>query len=127
MEKILKIESSPENNMDGYYITTDRQVIKILIDNGQNCCENWGYFALHDDPQEFVGAYLLAVNSVNDCLDVEKFKLGADAYMDLDSAIFINIETTLGTLQFTVYNEHNGYYSHFVRIESTQYSEECYL
>lgn len=93
---------------DGFVITLDSgKSIKMGVSNGQSCCENWGYFMTNDDVSEFIGAQVLAVNIVDGCLNVEKAQ---DLYEG--EAMFVNIETTKGTLQFTAYNEHNGYYSH---------------
>ena len=36
--------------------------------------------------------------------------------MSENDCMFINLETNKGTLQLTVYNQHNGYYEHSVRI-----------
>lgn len=33
-------------------------------------------------------------------------------------AMFINFETSKGTLQFTLYNSHNGYYGHTAKVIS---------
>ena len=38
--------------------------------------------------------------------------------LDAGSAMFINVETTNGLLQFVAYNEHNGYYGHEVKLVS---------
>ena len=38
--------------------------------------------------------------------------------LDAGSAMFINVETTRGLLQFAAYNEHNGYYGHDVLLVS---------
>jgi hypothetical protein len=38
--------------------------------------------------------------------------------LDAGSAMFINVETTKGLLQFVAYNEHNGYYGHEVKLVS---------
>ena len=38
--------------------------------------------------------------------------------LDAGSAMFINVETTKGLLQFAAYNEHNGYYGHGVKLVS---------
>lgn len=132
-EKILSIEEttwpSKEykwSGMDGWIIKTDKQDIKVGIDNGQSCCETWGYFVSEGDPQEFVGAYLLDVKHVDSCLNVERMKEECH-YLSVEDCVFVNIETSEGTFQLTVYNEHNGYYSHLVVIESEQHSDDFYL
>lgn len=47
---------------DGYKVKTDKHEFLLLIDNGQCCCESWGYFYLNDDEQKFIGSELRAVN-----------------------------------------------------------------
>jgi len=34
------------------------------------------------------------------------------SYTDCGDAVFLNIRTNRGNLQFAVYNAHNGYYGH---------------
>lgn len=93
---------------DGFVVFLDsNESIKMGICNGQSCCENWGYFMTNDDVSEFIGAQVLSVNIVDQCLNVEK---ASSIYEG--GVMFVNIETDKGTLQFTAYNEHNGYYSH---------------
>lgn len=43
------------------------------------------------------------------------------------SAMFINVETTRGLLQFAAYNEHNGYYGHDVLLVSKYEEAKRYL
>lgn len=123
MEKILKIEETSFDGKDGFVITTDQQEIKLGIDNGQSCCENWGYFMSEDDLSEFVGSNLISVKVVDTALKRR------DEIEDLyeGDAMFVNIETSNGLLQFVAYNEHNGYYGHEACVISKQVKEECYL
>jgi len=123
MEKILKIEETSFDGKDGFVITTDQQEIKLGIDNGQSCCENWGYFMSEDDLSEFVGSNLIAVKVVDTAL--KKWDEIEDMYEG--DAMFVNIETSNGLLQFVAYNEHNGYYGHEACVISKQVKEECYL
>ena len=47
-----KIESNNSwysSEYDGFLIKTNKQNIRILILNGQNCCENWGYFSTNEE------------------------------------------------------------------------------
>lgn len=132
METIKKIYEDTwkyDNNYsgyDGFIIETDKQVIRLGIDNGQSCCEDWGYIASEDNFEDFVNSNLISINEVSTALEVNKIKLGTE-YVCEGSAVFINVETTKGTLQFVLYNEHNGYYSHHYRIDSTQFDEDGYL
>lgn len=124
MEKIIRIEEISDNQ-DGYLVITDKQTIRVAIDNGQSCCENWGYFSSHDDFEEFIGAELLDIRTTDSALNVQALK--DLKYVESDSCMFVTFYTNKGDFQLTVYNEHNGYYSHKVNIESTQLTEECYL
>lgn len=118
MAKILKIEDcgfSIEtkntwhslDTYDGYVITTDVGDIKVGVDNNSCCCENWGYLSSLDNPDDFVGAEVIAVKVVDEALKIyEDFSIYEGGVM------FVNIETNKGVFQLVVYNEHNGYYSH---------------
>lgn len=128
MEKIIKIteksfNTSKYDDYDGFIIQTDKQLIKLGISNGQSCCETYGYFMSDDNLEEFVGASLLSLNIVDDCLLPKK--LEDDFYEG--GTMFVNIETDKGTLQFTAYNSHNGYYSHEAVVISEQLNHDEYL
>jgi hypothetical protein len=131
MEKILKIEQcsfkKDEKNyisFEGYQIVTDKQVIKIGIENGQSCCEDWGYFMTEDDLTEFENAYLISVDIVDTALKVEKLK---ELNIEGVDTMFVNFTTTKGLLQFVAYNDHNGYYGHDAIIISQQLTHEQVL
>jgi len=123
MEKILRIEKdvtfkigeSCWGGYDGFEVVTDDQTIRVGITNEQSCCENWGYFMTNDDPSEFIGANLISVDIVDTCLVKDK----APALYEGD-AMFVNFETSAGTLQFVAYNAHNGYYGHEAVVVSKQ-------
>ena len=132
MEKILNIEEVEGLNEDkwgegddGWRITTSSQVIILSISNTQNCCEDWGYFSSQDDLEDFIGADLFDIKIVDDCLNVQSYKKMLDYDFDPNEyspTLFVNFETSVGTFQLTVYNEHNGYYSHDISLVSTQVS-----
>lgn len=127
MEKILKIRgyenSDGYSDVDGVEVLTDRQIIKLFIDNYQSCCERFGYFWCNDNPQDFVGAELRGVTLTDMALNEATLKAN-----DLDwnnksfegRVMFVNLETDKGTLQFVAYNEHNGYYGHDAKVQCTQ-------
>jgi hypothetical protein len=134
MEIILKIEEIgiKENNpMAGYAITTDKQVIKLLIDDYQDCCENYGYFMSEDDIQSFVGSELLDIGITDTALNSQKMKSNdlkdEPPYVYEGDIMFVNISTTAGMLQFVAYNEHNGYYGHDAKVISEQLNYEVTL
>jgi hypothetical protein len=129
-EKILSVVEGEFTHKDPYTehyegvtITTDKQQIRFGISNGQACCENWGYISSEDSFEDFIGAEVLGVNTVDSGYFVAE-KLKAD-WVSVEDCVFINVETSKGTLQFTVYNEHNGYYSHEVVILQEK-SEEVF-
>lgn len=116
IREVMDVEDEKErwSGYDGYEIMTDRQSIKILIGNGQCCCENWGYLSSEDDFKDFIGAELLKITETNTALITKDLP----EYFDEGDIIFVNLETSNGTLQFAVYNVQNGYYGHSVKIIS---------
>lgn len=129
MEKILEIKEQSFNlgkysDYDGYVIITDKQEIKFGISNSQSCCEHWGYFSSEDDFKEFVGADLIDIETVDTVLNIGKLK---DEEVDVDDCMFINVKTSNGLLQFAVYNSHNGYYGHDIKLISNQFQIDSSL
>lgn len=84
--------------------------------NCECCCENWGYLSSEDDFGSFIGSELKNVYVTDSELGTIVSNMKED--LDAGSAMFINVETTRGLLQFAAYNEHNGYYGHDVRLVS---------
>lgn len=106
--KILKIEEVfdvviNKQAYDGYHIVTERNEIYFVIDNYQQCCEDWGtkYLSTADDLSEYVGSEYIGYDTD------EKAELNKLSQ-------FLNIHTSNGDISFVVYNDHNGYYSHAV-------------
>ena len=123
MKEIIESIEEFECNCDGEsgcWVRTNLQTIEMSIDNGQSCCERWGYFWSNDNVEEFIGAELLSVEIVDKSLNMKLFV----ANVDDEDAIFINLNTSNGILQFTIYNQHNGYYGHRVNIYSKQLTHE---
>lgn len=132
MKEIIKDIKDVENHklpdndwqeFDGYLIVTDKQEIFVGITNFQSCCESWGYFITNDNKKDFIGAELKSIAVVNKSLDEKIMKEKFEYGLDEGAAMFVNIETDKGTLQFTAYNAHNGYYGHTAVINSNQLSE----
>lgn len=61
---------------------------------------------------EYISDYLYSITKLGTIVSNMKEDL------DAGSAMFINVETTKGLLQFVAYNEHNGYYGHEVKLVS---------
>ncbi len=128
-ERIVKIEEFIGNDdvfddddygYSGYKIYTDKQVISLLISNGQSCCEDWGYLMSEElnEGDDFIGANINSIEPVS-LADIIKDD-DDDVVWDYAPCIFINVNTDRGTLQFKAYNSHNGYYGHDVRVHSEQ-------
>jgi hypothetical protein len=97
---------------DGYKITTEKTEYLILIDNGQCCCESWGYFVSEDDTSDYIGKNLVDVALTDKALNNKKLK-ESGYYDDYGGIQFVDFKFSDGSvLQFAVYNAHNGYYGH---------------
>ena len=111
-ETILKIEELRKGNYDGYKVITDKRTLDVAVDNGQCCCESWGYMSSEDDLESFVGATLLRVESVDKALNTKT----EPESLDEGSVYFVNFYTSRGMFQLAVYDSHNGYYGHAFKI-----------
>ena len=111
----------------GFRVTTDKQEIFIAISSMQSCCENWGYLVMNDEDKEaFIGATLKEITTTDTALSTKIADMGGQSagWLDAGDCVFVNLETSRGTLQLAVYNAHNGYYGHEVLIRSTQLNLE---
>lgn len=101
---------------DGYSIKTDKHEWYILIDNGQSCCESWGYITSDDNFDKYTGKELVEVKLTDKELNskmLEGFEYGFDA----GGIQFVDFKFSDGdVLQFAVYNGHNGYYGHDILV-----------
>ena len=113
--------------MDGYEITTENKKIFVLISNGQNCCEEWGYFSSEDKLSDFIGADLLEVNLADTERNQKKLKEVLEYGVYGGGIQFVDFVTTKGVFQLAVYNAHNGYYGHDILITSGDkvLSDDC--
>ena len=117
-----KDDSRWPTKRSGYRVKTNKQTVSLLIDDYQDCCENYGWLQSEDDLEKFVGAELLGVSTTDTALvtmDVDPL-----AYLGDGDVIFVTLTTNKGPLQFAVYNAHNGYYGHSVYIESADFTME---
>ena len=136
----LKGEKDDEHGWDrhdGFKITTTEQEILLLISSYQSCCESWGYFMSEDDLDKFLAADLVGIevtdtNRSHRHVFTEGFaEIKGDGrepiHLDSGDVMFVDIKTSVGTLQFTAYNAHNGYYGHSAHIVSLQLTKEVGL
>lgn len=119
MNKILNIEEVYDvkfgwNTFDGFKIETEKDTYYFLIENGQNCCENWGYISSNDEYKEYIGKELVGIDVVDNACNKILNILNEDGIYECD-CYFINLKfKSWEELQLAVYNQHNGYYGHNV-------------
>ena len=129
MNEIIEQINEIDNNgrYDGYEVVTNKQKISLVIDNVQRCCEKWGYFWCNDNTEEFVGSVLSDVKVVDTALNEQTYKDNSEGGVYEDCVMFVNLETSKGTLQFVAYNDHRGYYGHTAKVIAENFNYEAYL
>ena len=102
---------------DGYLIETNEHKYLILINNGQSCCESWGYFSSDNDFEDFIGKELKEVRLTDTALNQQRLNEIEPYGFDGGGIQFVDFVIANGdVLQFAVYNSHNGYYGHSILI-----------
>lgn len=102
-------------SFDGYMVETEHKKFYILIENGQSCCENWGYLSTNDDINYFIGKEISRISLTDD--NLHNKDLDDLNYLDDGGVVFVTFYMVDGdTLQLAVYNCHNGYYGHSILI-----------
>ena len=100
---------------EGYRIQTTDHTYWLLIDNQQDCCEQWGYFSTNDDPSDFLGKELIEIRLTDTALNTKKVTDELPYGLDAGGIQFVDFVFSDGSvLQFAVYNAHNGYYGHAI-------------
>ena len=101
-------------SMDGYEVTCANHRVLVLIDNGQSCCESWGYMSSEDNLSQFVGATLRDIKLTDTGCNTKMIEEEKSIY---EGGIqFVDFITSKGDFQLAVYNAHNGYYGHGIII-----------
>lgn len=103
-------------SMDGYKVKTDKHEILILIDNGQSCCESFGYFSSDDALMGYIGTKLRDIELTDTALNVKSVQEKVEYGFDEGGVQFVTFKTDKGDFQLAVYNSHNGYYGHGIII-----------
>lgn len=119
-KKVLDYEESDDKiNRNGVKLTIlnlddTYEYIYCVVNNDQNCCETWGHMVLPDEYDDFIGAKLLSLDVVlsKDLINYINDPELAQGLYEYEDIVFINIQTSSGLLQITLYNDHNGYYGH---------------
>ena len=104
-DTIVDKSNGYKETYEGLIIETDKGSIKLVISDSQSCCENFGslFFETPDDISQFIDAEIL---------QIEDISIKRKDYIDTDSETQLRITTDKGIIQYAIYNEHNGYYSH---------------
>jgi len=102
-------------DMDGFLVETDKHKYYVLIDNGQSCCESWGYLSSEDDLTQFIGANLIEVKLTDKALN-QRIVDESGYYEDEGGIQFVDFATDKGVFQLAVYNSHNGDYGHGILV-----------
>lgn len=99
------------------------ELLVIQISDEPDCCEVWGAMLSEDNLSRFIGSDLLEVYFTDTSLNTEYLQTIAKYKYpdDYHNVQFINVKTSKGTFQFTVYNCHNGYYGHDVTVSLGNY------
>lgn len=104
-DTIVDKSNGYKETYEGLIIETDKGSIKLVINDSQSCCENFGslFFETPDVISQFIDAEIL---------QIEDISIKREEYIDTDSETQLRITTDKGIIQYAIYNEHNGYYSH---------------
>lgn len=116
----VRLQQDSCSSYEGWRITTTEQTIELLIAEGQNCCENFGYATTNDNVADFIGAEVLNVTRTDKALCTKDLAVLEDGECE---CMFLTLETSKGPLQFVVYNSHKGYYGHMALIRSATLNE----
>jgi hypothetical protein len=109
---------SEYSNFDGFVITFDNDTtLALIVSSGQSCCEQYGAVTTEENLQDYIGAEYIQHDIVDQELAVRSNIIADSNIFDIPGLdegdiIFLNVQTDRGTLQFSVYNSHNGYYGH---------------
>lgn len=111
-DKIISIEEFYTAEKEGFKITTNQYIYKISISSTQLCCEVSRYMVSQCHLDDFIGASIKNVKCVDDNYSKRLVKLAESVETKVENCCFLIFDTSKGTPDFTVYNEHNGYYCH---------------
>jgi hypothetical protein len=114
-EYVFKL--SKYTTLEGLKIITDKGDIILVMDQYSKCCENCGadFLETPDDIIKYIGATLILVGDTNDC----ELNDSVD-----NNETQLKIVTTVGVLQYAVYNAHNGNYGHSTFLQVFDYEEK---
>lgn len=129
-----------EEKFDGIVIKTyEGETFRFIIDNETQCCENFGYLEVNefDKPLEFFKDAKILKIELTDSINEKTYKVLEDRdfskeYVNEElRAEFVNVYTSKGLLQITVYNDYESSYGHYVIFDflenNNKITEKSYL
>ena len=113
---IVKIPLQIDNTFNGFNILTNKQLIKILIDDYNLLYEKSGILMFKSENiQNLIGLTILSISYGTE-ID-ERLVPMPDISLNTHPHIIINIETDKGLIQIVIYNKHDGSCPHHAYIE----------
>ena len=115
--EIEKIPLHNDNTFCGFYVQTNKQVIKALIDDYNLSHEKFGVLMFTSNKIHNFNGLLLKSISYGKEIDYSlvPYKM-TDISLTTCPHIIINLETDKGFIQVVLYNEHDGSYPHHTYI-----------
>jgi len=102
----INLDHRARKNFNGIVISVSKgRPVVFVIDNQMSCSEKIGVIITFPEGlsrDDFIGSVITNV------------KWGKEKRAEYDCFSEIIVETTIGNLTLTAFNEHNGYYSHAV-------------
>lgn len=124
-DEIVSIEEFVNKNREGFKITTTNHIFEISIDAGYQCCEDYGYMVTECDIRDFIGSDIKSVECVVGSDYAKRLiEFANSKEIEVESCCFLIFETSHGTLDFAIYNMHNGFYEHRIYITKTLIGNE---
>lgn len=127
------VEERPDDDWIGIKITTNKQEIKVLINDFQSCCEQYDVLILSPNCTlpipDIIGHEIKNVGWGKEIVNNLTCQIGSLNFYNetLQESAIVNIETNKGLYQIIAYNDHNGYYQHSVCVEWNGYSDTQYI
>jgi hypothetical protein len=112
---IDSIEEFLIEGFEGWCVNTNKGVIYLTISDSKQCCEYFGYAIECQDQGDFnfyKGASIVRIEQ--DARPYDDFQ--GDEY-SRGGYTNLNIVTNKGVIDFWVYNLHNGFHEHVVKIK----------
>ena len=112
----------------GYVITTTQQVIRVLISRFRGCCEEFDVDIIL--PGELTDIASNALTDINSLIGQHVTNVKWAYTKHNSTTVYdrfeacVEVHTSIGLVKLIAWNEHNGYYSHTVKITWKNHEDE---